>query len=112
MTNEQAKNRIEKLKAEINIHRYNYHVLDQETISPAALDSLKNELFILDENNPSSYLLSSIKSAKEDRKSGDFYSFKNNKEAVLFINDDWKELINFNNIKEGGLNIDELLTTL
>ncbi|MDD3301552.1 MAG: NAD-dependent DNA ligase LigA [Patescibacteria group bacterium] len=52
MTNEQAKNRIEKLKAEINIHRYNYHVLDQETISPAALDSLKNELFILENEFP------------------------------------------------------------
>lgn len=52
MTNEQAKNRIEKLKAEINIHRYNYHVLDQETISPAALDSLKNELFILENEYP------------------------------------------------------------
>lgn len=52
MTSEQAKNRIEKLKAEINIHRYNYHVLDQETISPAALDSLKNELFILENEYP------------------------------------------------------------
>ncbi len=52
MTSEQAKNRIEKLKAEINIHRYNYHVLDQETISPAALDSLKNELFKLENEFP------------------------------------------------------------
>ncbi|MFZ4648206.1 MAG: NAD-dependent DNA ligase LigA [Patescibacteria group bacterium] len=52
MTTEQAKNRIEKLKAEINIHRYNYHVLDQETISPAALDSLKNELFKLENEFP------------------------------------------------------------
>ena len=52
MTQEQAKNRIDKLKAEINLHRYNYHVLDEETISPAALDSLKNELFKLENEFP------------------------------------------------------------
>ncbi len=43
-----AKKRIEKLKQEINFHRYNYHVLDKESISEAALDSLKNELFKLE----------------------------------------------------------------
>jgi DNA ligase (NAD+) len=52
MTSEQAKNRIEKLKVEINLHRYNYHVLDQESISPAALDSLKNELYQLENEFP------------------------------------------------------------
>jgi len=52
MTKADAKNRIEKLKAEINIHRYNYHVLDKETLSEAALDSLKNELFKLEEAYP------------------------------------------------------------
>ncbi|MFA6513891.1 MAG: NAD-dependent DNA ligase LigA [Patescibacteria group bacterium] len=44
----EAKNRLEKLKLEIDYHRYNYHVLDRETISAAALDSLKNELFALE----------------------------------------------------------------
>jgi len=48
----EAKNRIQKLKQEIDYHRYNYHVLDQETISPAALDSLKNELFALENDYP------------------------------------------------------------
>lgn len=52
MTLDQAKNRLEKLKAEINLHRYNYHVLDLESISPAALDSLKNELFKLENEFP------------------------------------------------------------
>lgn len=47
-----AKKRIDKLKAEINYHRYNYHVLDQESISAAALDSLKNELFLLENQYP------------------------------------------------------------
>ena len=44
MTKEQAKQRIEKLKKEINYHRYMYHVLDRLEISDAAFDSLKNEL--------------------------------------------------------------------
>ncbi len=40
----QAKKRIEKLKEEINHHRYLYHVKDTQVISDAALDSLKQEL--------------------------------------------------------------------
>jgi DNA ligase (NAD+) len=52
MKKEEAKVRIEKLKTEINYHRYNYHVLDRETISPAALDSLKNDLFCLENEYP------------------------------------------------------------
>lgn len=52
MNKKEIKNRIEKLKEEINLHRYNYHVLDQESISEAALDSLKNELFKLEQENP------------------------------------------------------------
>lgn len=52
MNKKEIKNRIEKLKKEINIHRYNYHVLDKESISGAVLDSLKNELFKLEQENP------------------------------------------------------------
>jgi DNA ligase (NAD+) len=48
----EAKKRLEKLKIEIDYHRYNYHVLDRETISAAALDSLKNELFALENEYP------------------------------------------------------------
>ena len=44
MRKQQAKERIEKLKKEINYHRYMYHVLDKLEISDAAFDSLKNEL--------------------------------------------------------------------
>lgn len=44
MIKNEAKKRIEKLKAEINKHRYSYHVLDTIGISDAAFDSLKNEL--------------------------------------------------------------------
>jgi DNA ligase (NAD+) len=52
MTKEEAKKRIEKLKKEINHHRYLYHVLDRQEISDAALDSLKNELFKLEQDYP------------------------------------------------------------
>lgn len=52
MTYEEAKNRIEKLKQAINHYRYLYHVLDQSEISDAALDSLKNELFKLEQVYP------------------------------------------------------------
>lgn len=48
----QIKNRIDKLKKEINFHRYNYHVLDKSTISEAALDTLKHELFKLEQQYP------------------------------------------------------------
>ena len=52
MTKKDIKARIEKLKKEINRHRYLYHVLDKQEISDAALDSLKHELFNLEKENP------------------------------------------------------------
>ena len=48
----EAKQRIEKLKKEINRHRHLYHVLDKQEISDAALDSLKKELFDLEQEFP------------------------------------------------------------
>jgi len=52
MKKEAAKSRIEKLKGVINHHRYLYHVLDKQEISDAALDSLKKELFDLEQQFP------------------------------------------------------------
>ena len=52
MTKQQAKQRIEKLKKVIGHHRYLYHVLDKQEISPAALDSLKKQLFDLEQEFP------------------------------------------------------------
>src|SRR3989344_7859775 len=46
------KERINKLKAEINRYRYAYHVLDKSLISDEALDSLKKELFDLEQEHP------------------------------------------------------------
>lgn len=52
MTKVEAKRRLAKLRQEINHHRYLYHVLDQQEISEAALDSLKRELQELEEQWP------------------------------------------------------------
>ncbi len=48
----EARKRIEKLKKVIRHHRYLYHVLNQQEISEDALDSLKHELWILEQKNP------------------------------------------------------------
>ena len=52
MEKEQAKQRIAKLKKEINHYRYQYHVLNKSEISDSALDSLKHELFKLEQEFP------------------------------------------------------------
>lgn len=52
MDKKEAKTRIEKLRTEINHHRYLYHVLDKQEISDAAQDSLKHELFKLEQQFP------------------------------------------------------------
>src|SRR3989344_2410844 len=52
MNKSQAQERIKKLKDLINHHRYLYHVLDKQEISDAALDSLKKELFDLEQYFP------------------------------------------------------------
>ncbi|MFA6553005.1 MAG: NAD-dependent DNA ligase LigA [Patescibacteria group bacterium] len=52
MNTADVKKRIDKLKAEINHHRYLYHVLDKQEISDAAQDSLKHELALLETQFP------------------------------------------------------------
>jgi DNA ligase (NAD+) len=52
MNKKQAKERIEKLKKEISRHSYLYHVLDSPEISDAAFDSLKHELYKLEQQFP------------------------------------------------------------
>ena len=52
MTQSEAKKRVEKLKKTISHHRYLYHVLDKQEISSEALDSLKKELFDLEQKIP------------------------------------------------------------
>ncbi len=52
MTKEQAAERVERLRESINKYRYQYHVLDALEISESALDSLKHELRLLEEQFP------------------------------------------------------------
>src|SRR3989339_705079 len=52
MNKQEIRKRIEKLKELINYHRYLYHVKDKQEISDSALDSLKKELFDLEQENP------------------------------------------------------------
>lgn len=52
MTKAEIKKRIEKLKKVIIYHRYLYHVLNRQEISDAALDSLKHELYKLEQQFP------------------------------------------------------------
>lgn len=47
-----AKKRIGRLRGLIDYHRYLYHVLDRQEISDSALDSLKKELFDLEQRYP------------------------------------------------------------
>lgn len=47
-----VKKRVEKLRDLINHYRYQYHVLDALEISEAALDSLKHELYELEQQYP------------------------------------------------------------
>jgi len=52
MTKKEAQKRIEKLRKLIHHHRYLYHVLDRQGISEEALDSLKKEIFDLEQKFP------------------------------------------------------------
>ncbi|MCX6718690.1 MAG: NAD-dependent DNA ligase LigA [Candidatus Staskawiczbacteria bacterium] len=52
MDKQEIKQRIEKLRKTINHHRYLYHVQDRQEISDSALDSLKKELFDLENQFP------------------------------------------------------------
>jgi DNA ligase (NAD+) len=52
MDKQEVKKKIEKLKEIINYHRHLYHVLDKQEISDSASDSLKKELFDLENQYP------------------------------------------------------------
>jgi DNA ligase (NAD+) len=49
---DEAKERAEKLRELINDYRYQYHVLDESTMSEAAADSLKHELSQIEATYP------------------------------------------------------------
>ena len=53
MNQAQAEKRIEKLKELINDYRYHYHVKNESIMSEEAADSLKHELYTLEQAYPS-----------------------------------------------------------
>ena len=46
------KEKIEKLRKEIELHNYNYHVLDNPTISDEVFDALFKDLLELEQKYP------------------------------------------------------------
>ena len=52
VTKKEAQERVDQLKKTINYHRHLYHVQDKQDISDSALDSLKKELFDLEQKFP------------------------------------------------------------
>ncbi|MFZ6015994.1 MAG: NAD-dependent DNA ligase LigA [Patescibacteria group bacterium] len=52
MNKSEAKERIAKLRQEIDRYRYQYHVLNKLEISESALDALKHELYKLESEHP------------------------------------------------------------
>src|SRR5262245_59853530 len=52
MTKGEAKERIKKLRQLIDRYRYEYHVLDKQEVSDAVDDSLKHELYTLEQEYP------------------------------------------------------------
>ena len=52
MNRQEAKKRVDKLKKLISRHRYLYHVLNKQEISDDTLDSLKRELYRLEQEFP------------------------------------------------------------
>ncbi|MBI4253241.1 NAD-dependent DNA ligase LigA [Candidatus Uhrbacteria bacterium] len=59
MTKKEAHQRIERLRKTIDHHRYLYHVLDRQEMSDAAHDSLKHELYTLEQQFPDLIISSS-----------------------------------------------------
>ena len=52
MKKDESKKRIVRLRKELDHHRYLYHVLDKQEISDGAWDSLKHELYKLEQKYP------------------------------------------------------------
>ena len=111
MTKAEAKKRIDKLRKVINHHRYIYHVLDKQEISEAVLDSLKKELFELEQQYPDLVTLDSptqriggepLKKFKKFKHHSPMHSFNDafNREDMENWEERFSKLIN-NHVKDG-----------
>lgn len=94
----EIKKRIEKLTKTINHHRYLYHVLDRQEISEAALDSLKHELYLLEQQYPDLLKPDSPTQRVEGKVLDKFEKVKHAKK-MLSLNDvfDFGELLDWEN---------------
>lgn len=90
MVKSEAKKRIEKLRELIDHHRYLYHVLDKQEISDEALDSLKKELFDLEQAFPDLITPDSPTQRVGGEPLKEFKKIKH-KERMLSLNDTFSE---------------------
>ncbi|MEA3292916.1 MAG: NAD-dependent DNA ligase LigA, partial [Patescibacteria group bacterium] len=90
MSKQQTKQRIEKLRKVISHHRYLYHVLDKEEISSDALDSLKHELYKLEQAYPEFITKDSPTQRIGGKPLGKFKKFSH-KKPMLSIEDIFSE---------------------
>ena len=95
MDKQAIKKRIEKLRKEINHHRYLYHVLDKQEISDAALDSLKHELDKLEQANPE-FITPDSPTQRVSGKALDKFAKVKHQHRMLSLND----AFSFDEIKE------------
>jgi len=86
----EAKKRVIKLRRTINHHRYLYHVLDKQEISDSALDSLKKELFDLEQEYPEFITPDSPTQRVGGKPLKEFKKFKH-PEPMLSFNDAFDE---------------------
>jgi len=98
MTEQDAKNRIDKLIKEINYHRYLYHVLDRQEISDGALDSLKRELEQLEKQFPKLRKIDSPSQRVSGKPLSKFVKVKHSKKVLSLADafsrediEDWRE---------------------
>ncbi len=84
MNRKEAKERLEKLKREINRYRYAYHALDKELISAEALDSLKKELSDLERKFPDLVTPDSPSQRVEGRPLKKFMKVRHEKPMISF----------------------------
>ncbi len=90
MTKSQAEKRIAKLRKIIRQYRYAYHVLNKSLISDAALDSLKKELFDLEQKFPD-LITSDSPTQRVAGKPLDFFRKVSHKVPMISLNDAFSE---------------------
>lgn len=113
MLKEEVRQRVEKLRKLINHHRYLYHVLDKQEISDQALDSLKKELFDLEQQYPELISLDSPTQRVGGEPLKEFKKIRH-PERMLSLNDsfsekdmkDWQDRVSKLLTEEEKLNID------